>query len=845
VQEFGYRYRAFISYSHADEAWAKWLHRALETYRVPKRLVGRQTEFGPVPGRLTPVFRDRDELATSTNLGDTLTRALQQSASQIVICSPAAAKSRWVNEEVLAFKRLGREHRVFCLIVDGEPGDPSQDCFAPALLYRPGVDGQLTEERSEPIAADARPGKDGKADVKLKLIAGILGVGLDELKQREAHRRQMRMMLLAAAAVSGMAITSTLAVSAWLARNEAERQRARAEYETETAGQTMRFMVDLFKVSDPSEALGNTITARDILNRGAERIDRELAAQPDIQATLMDTMGTVYMSLGLLEPAERLTRRAYDKRRTLLGSDHALVIDSLQNLGAVLTEKADYVAAQRYLEEALQAGRELHGARSAEAADTLSLLAAVHQGLGQYERSDLLLHEALAIRKALHVGANADVAQSLEAVGVNFGLRGEYAAAVAYLREALAMRHDLHRGAHPALAQAIDNLSSELTQVGEVEEAERLARQALAMKRRLYGDVHPEIAAGVNNLAIILDMREDFAGAEQAYREALEINRQLLGDEHPSVAINLNNLALTIYARGDHSEGVALLREALDMRRRVLGEQHPAVAGNATSLAYWLIDEGEYDEASRLLEEGLSIRIQTLGARHPQVAGTLTVKANLRLAQGRYEEARTLATEARAILLQTMTDDTWQVGAAKSAEGEALTRLRRYGGRGGAIADEQPVRARRVAVARARAKEPAAPLRPVFSLGAPKRSRALSIATRPGRSPVGRFKGRAIARSRIARTGSRPTLPTHRRERTLWGRCAVGNLTGSTRCCDRRVGQEAAAGFSVCTCMLINLSVQTAGDRGVGGSLLLHPVADARQDRRATEIYARGARCLV
>jgi hypothetical protein len=235
VQDYGYRYRAFISYSHADEAWAKWLHRALEAYRVPKRLVGRQTKFGPVPERLAPVFRDRDELATSTSLGDTLTRALQQSANQIVICSPAAAKSRWVNEEVLAFKRLGREHRVFCLIVAGEPGDPSQECFPPALVYRLGVDGQLTEERCEPIAADARPGKDGRADVKLKLIAGILGVGLDELKQREAHRRHVRMMVLTAAAVSGMAITSTLAMSAWLARNEAERQRARAESEAETA----------------------------------------------------------------------------------------------------------------------------------------------------------------------------------------------------------------------------------------------------------------------------------------------------------------------------------------------------------------------------------------------------------------------------------------------------------------------------------------------------------------------------------------------------------------------------------------------------------------------------------
>src|SRR5262245_45245218 len=190
-----FKYRAFISYSHSDERWAAWLHKSLETYRVPRHLVGRESEFGPVPERIAPVFRDRDELTAATNLGDKLTRALQQSAFQIVICSPAAARSRWVNEEILAYKRLGREHRVFCLIVGGEPGasaNPAtadQECFPRALIHKLGPDGQLSDERSEPIAADGRTGKDTRLDVKLKLIAGMLGVGLDELKQREAHRR--------------------------------------------------------------------------------------------------------------------------------------------------------------------------------------------------------------------------------------------------------------------------------------------------------------------------------------------------------------------------------------------------------------------------------------------------------------------------------------------------------------------------------------------------------------------------------------------------------------------------------------------------------------------------------
>ncbi|MEO7050616.1 MAG: toll/interleukin-1 receptor domain-containing protein, partial [Rhodanobacter sp.] len=200
-------YYAFISYSHQDKAWADWLHKALETYAVPKRLVGQTTAAGVIPKRLTPIFRDRDELASAHDLGGKVNQALAQSANLIVICSPRSAASRWVQQEVLAFKRLGREERVFCLIVDGEPnasdlpGRETEECFAPTLRFQLDADGQLSTEPAEPIAADARADKDGKGNAKLKVIAGMLEVGFDTLKQREQHRRNQRL-----AAVTTMAL---------------------------------------------------------------------------------------------------------------------------------------------------------------------------------------------------------------------------------------------------------------------------------------------------------------------------------------------------------------------------------------------------------------------------------------------------------------------------------------------------------------------------------------------------------------------------------------------------------------------------------------------------------------
>jgi len=244
-----FAYRAFISYSHRDKTWADWLHKALETYRVPSRLVGAETAAGVIPRRLLPIFRDRDELASAHDLGRKVNAALAQSANLIVICSPASAASRWVNEEVLAFKRLGRAERIFCLIADGEPnasdiaGRENEECFCPALRFQLGADGQLTSERTEPIAADARRGRDGKPNAKLKLIAGMLDVGLDSLKQREQHRRMRRMTVVTALAVTVMAVTIVLAVFALVSRHDAVIAQQAAERRQKQADGLVGFML--------------------------------------------------------------------------------------------------------------------------------------------------------------------------------------------------------------------------------------------------------------------------------------------------------------------------------------------------------------------------------------------------------------------------------------------------------------------------------------------------------------------------------------------------------------------------------------------------------------------------
>jgi tetratricopeptide (TPR) repeat protein len=258
-----FTYRAFISYSHRDKAWADWLHKALETYRVPSRLVGTKTAHGEIPRRLNPIFRDREELSSSPELGTRINEALARSENLIVLCSPGSATSRWVNEEVLAYKRMGRGGRIFCVIVDGEPnatdlpGRASEECFCPALRFQLDANGQPTPERTEPIAADARPGRDGKANAKLKLIAGMLDVGFDALKQREQQRRIRRMTAITALALVVMAITSVLAVYALISRHQAVAAQHEAAIAQQAAERRQKQAEDLvnFMLGDLNDKL--------------------------------------------------------------------------------------------------------------------------------------------------------------------------------------------------------------------------------------------------------------------------------------------------------------------------------------------------------------------------------------------------------------------------------------------------------------------------------------------------------------------------------------------------------------------------------------------------------------
>jgi tetratricopeptide (TPR) repeat protein len=214
------RYRAFISYSHSDEAFVRGLHRWLETYRIPSRLVGRTTPLGQVPNHLAPIFRDRQELPAASSLNAAVEAALARSEALLVLCSPAARASLWVNAEIRLFRRLHPDRPIIAALLAGEP-----DQVFPEALLEPNAAGIV----DEPVAADFRKNHDGAKLARLKIVGGLTGLALDELIQREAQRQLRRVIAVTVAALAFALIMAMLLIYAIVARSEAEHQRRQAE----------------------------------------------------------------------------------------------------------------------------------------------------------------------------------------------------------------------------------------------------------------------------------------------------------------------------------------------------------------------------------------------------------------------------------------------------------------------------------------------------------------------------------------------------------------------------------------------------------------------------------------
>jgi serine/threonine-protein kinase len=414
------------------------------------------------------------------------------------------------------------------------------------------------------------------------------------------------------------------------------RQAHETAIERDRAQGVVDLLGGLFRSSDPFVSLGDTVTVREVLERGAVRVREELGDQPEVQATLMEVMGDVYDNLGLLEPAADLFRSSLDVRRSRLGDDDVGLAFTLRRLGMLKTRTGDFEGADALLREALERLRRTARRGTAEYALALNDIGYAWQVQARPDLAEPLLEEALSTYRGL---AEPVLAQGVTLVNLGWLRRsdGDADSAQALFRKAIAYRRDLGGPDHPSVATALDALGGVLSDIAEFGGADSALVEALRIQREILPEGHTTIAGLVYERGNLLRRQGRPADAEPLLREALASRIAALGEEHFLVANSRNGLALALQDMGRDGEAEVLLRQAWEGYRARFGAEHVNPAIVELNLARLLLRSGAA-EAEERLDHGLPIVLEAFPESRVNL-GDLVTLGLLRCQAGRVEEA--------------------------------------------------------------------------------------------------------------------------------------------------------------------------------------------------------------
>jgi len=367
--------------------------------------------------------------------------------------------------------------------------------------------------------------------------------------------------------------------------------------ERDRAERVSEFLVNLFKVSDPSEVRGNSITAREILDRGVEKIQKELADEPEIQARLMLTMGIVHKNLGLYSKAEPLVRRAVEARRRVLGPKDPETLRSQLELARVEDPLGRYQEAEKLLHETVETQRQCLGDDHPDTLDSKEYLAVIYERQGRYEKAKVLQREVLEARRRV---LGSDDSRTL---------------------------------------WSMNDLAFILSVTGHLPEAEKLYREAIERRRRVSGEDHPFTLWVMNSFGLLLIDQGHFAEAEQLYLKVLDARRRVLGPEHPHTVKSMSDLAMVYGYQKRNLEAEKLYRKAIEIQRRVVRGDNVRTIGMMGNLADFYIEWKRYDDAERLLREGYEIGRRLFGDKNPNLDALSYNQAVVAAHKGRRREA--------------------------------------------------------------------------------------------------------------------------------------------------------------------------------------------------------------
>ena len=444
------------------------------------------------------------------------------------------------------------------------------------------------------------------------------------------YARRHRIAVSVAAFVAIVLVLFAVAQTFELRRTRLERDRA---------DRITQFMISMFKVSDPSEARGNEIRVREILDKASQNIATGLTKDPELEAQMMQVMGTVYDSLGLYSRSESLLKQAVAVRRRVLGDRNPATLASMHDLAGVVNDESRYAEAEKLARETLDARRSKLGPDNRATLESMNQLALILNNEGHFGEAEKL-HRQVAETARRVLGPQDPVGRKARHdLAIDLAYEGKFAESEQVFREDLdEMRRALGPD-HPDVLGTMNNLAATLQHEEKWAEAEKLYQEALPLRRRVNGPDHPYTLMTMGNLALCFFNQKRYAEAEKLFRETLEIKRKTLGPEHRSTLVTMGNLADTLHSEGQYPESEKLFRETLDTMRRILGESHSDYLDTLYAFGGLLQSEKRYGEAERVLRKALETQRRVLGDAHPDTASSAFALAEVLAEENKRDEA--------------------------------------------------------------------------------------------------------------------------------------------------------------------------------------------------------------
>ncbi len=434
----------------------------------------------------------------------------------------------------------------------------------------------------------------------------------------QKYARRHRFGVAAAALVAVLLVGSGILQYAQPRQTRIERDRARRERDRAT--RITEFMANIFQVSDPSESRGNSVTAREILDRASAQIGKGLSRDPELQAEMMYIMADVYERLGLDSRAQPLLARSAELDRAAAGPDAPATLRSESELAMVLGETGHSRDAEKLQRSVLQAQLRTLGPLNEDTLRSENRLAIALDAEGKYPEAEKLYREVFAVRRR---ALGADDRLTLAAEGNLADLldrEGHGGEAMRLSLDTLERRRRVLGADHPDTLNAMTAVAAELSEAGRYKESEQVAREAVAIRSRVLGPEHPGTIMSEGNLALALFREGRYAEAEKLLRSTLDASRRALGPEHPGTLRLMTQLANTLQYEKRLGEAANLYRELLERQRQVLGPEHIDTLATLSDLGSLLTDEHRYTEAEKYLSEVLETDRRVLGRDHLHTA---------------------------------------------------------------------------------------------------------------------------------------------------------------------------------------------------------------------------------